>query len=899
MKYKTKLLIGFGFLLVLMLVLLGTISNALTHLTQNINEIVDDRYMKLKAANNMQNHVNNMSRLVAGIVIDETPQSINKDKRALEESISKASAAFDVLTQKTEHDRTKVLLSQIASEYQIYTQLSRRISELAEAGQKTEAIALINADMKGQKDELFHMIDNVKALQESLLDDAYDRSMEQYEFIKKLSFYLMIFGLLSGSVVTAWVIRGISKNLTGITSIISSVGYRSTDKFPRIPVTSRDEIGDIARAFNEMAQTLEEHAEQEKEFTLAMQEHSWLKTQLADITATYQGVHDINKLAELLIRKLTPLVGASYGVFYIREGQSDHWRFVKAGTFARDSQEIGSLAFEEGEGLVGQCAVENKVIQISKLPEHYVKISSGLGSSAPSSLILVPVSHEGQVLAVLELASFLPFTELQRNLLEEVAGTMGTAINSIFVHMQVRKLLKESQTLTEELQSQSEELQLQQEELRSINEKLEEQYKNSELKARELEKVKEELEKQAEQVQKASRYKSEFLANMSHELRTPLNSLLILSQILSENKEKNLTDKQVEYATTIFTSGKNLLTLINEILDLTKVESGKMEINRGEVSIKSIAIYAERGFRPLAIQKGLGFSVEIADDVPDKLWADEQRLQQIITNLLSNAFKFTSQGEIRLKLSREEIDDIAYVSIAVQDTGIGIPAEKQEIIFEAFQQADGTTSRKYGGTGLGLSISREMAKLLGGFIQVESVEGMGSTFTLYLPIEEQISTGSDPYSLPPVAAGMTAAEDQPPVSVDGEGLIGKKALVVDDDMRNIFALTAALEERKMTVIYAENGREGIQALEDNPDVDIVLMDIMMPEMDGYEAIEAIRRMPSMEKLPIIALTAKAMKHDRERCIEAGASDYISKPVEMEQLISLMRVWLYSPMEGKE
>ncbi|USG66651.1 response regulator [Brevibacillus ruminantium] len=899
MKYKTKLLIGFGSLLVLMMVLMGTIFNVLTNLTASIHEIVDDRYEKLKSANDMQNHVNNMSRLVTSIVLDENQKSFQEDKRRIEESIREAGTSLALLQNKVHVEQGRTLLSKISAEYEMYTQLARRVMEKVEIGQKREAASLISQDLIERKEELFYRIKELKDLQESLLDDAYDRSMEEYEFIKMLSLYFIGVGLLVGIVVTLWVIQGISKNLAGITSVISTVVNRSTEKFPRIPVTSQDEIGDIAKAFNKMASTLEEHAQQEKEFTQAMREQSWMKTQLAEITSLFQGIQDVQTLANLFIRRITPLVGASYGAIYIRDGQTDSTRLIKAGTYACDHSEIGASFVEVGQGLVGQCAVENHILHLTDLPEEYIRISSDLGQADPASIILLPVPYEGKVLAVVELATFTPFSAIQINLLEEITATMGITIHSIFVHMQIRNLLRESQILTEELQSQSEELQLQQEELRSINEKLEEQYKNSEQKAKELERVKEELERQADQVQKASRYKSEFLANMSHELRTPLNSLLILSQILLENKDKNLTERQLEYVQTILKSGNNLLNLINDILDLTRIESGKMVINRGDVSLREMGANALRGFQHLAVQKQLEFRVEIADDVPELIWSDEQRLQQIITNLLANAFKFTSQGGVYLHISRVAKAEGEHVAIAVRDTGIGIQSKNQEIIFEAFQQADGTTSRKYGGTGLGLSISREMANLLGGFIQLESIEGVGSTFTLYLPIlqKEEESGVLDAYALPPVATGVLEKEYQADSSslsseTPDQCLKGKKVLVVDDDMRNIFALTAALEEREMIVIYAENGREGIELLYENADVDIVLMDIMMPEMDGYEAIREIRGIPAMMHLPIIALTAKAMKHDREKCIEVGASDYISKPVEIEQLLSLMQVWLY-------
>lgn len=394
------------------------------------------------------------------------------------------------------------------------------------------------------------------------------------------------------------------------------------------------------------------------------------------------------------------------------------------------------------------------------------------------------------------------------------------------------------------------------------------------------------------QVEIANRNKSEFLANMSHELRTPLNSLLILSKMLSENKDQNLTPDQVKYAGTVYSAGCDLLALINEILDLSKVEAGKMPIDPKDVKVVEIQDYLEQSFRPVAEHKGLDFTLTVAREVPRVVYTDTNRLQQILKNLLSNAFKFTEKGKVEMRIGlakdkafpMEALKDGPVIAFVVTDTGIGIPPEKQKLIFEAFQQADGTTSRKYGGTGLGLTISREIARLLGGMIEVESVPGQGSTFTLYLPAN--YSSGD----LQVHDSESEPALDVPPLPVDAN-FEGKHVLIVDDDMRNIFAITSVLEARGMKVIFAENGKVAMKMLEQHPHVDLVLMDTMMPEMDGIEATGVIRANPSFTNLPIISLTAKAMKGDREKCIEAGASDYVTKPVDPDRLLSLIHIWL--------
>jgi two-component system chemotaxis sensor kinase CheA len=375
-----------------------------------------------------------------------------------------------------------------------------------------------------------------------------------------------------------------------------------------------------------------------------------------------------------------------------------------------------------------------------------------------------------------------------------------------------------------------------------------------------------------------------------------------------EKKNKNLTEKQVEYIQTIYSSGIDLLHLINEVLDLAKVEAGKIEVMNGEVPFETITTFAERYFSPLARQKGLEFTIFVDDDLPHSIYTDEHRLNQILRNLLSNAYKFTEKGRVSLLIKNVSPTASAkqtepMISFTIMDTGIGISKDKQDVVFHAFIQADGTISRKYGGTGLGLSISRELAQLLGGFIELQSEEGAGSSFTLYLPLLQLKEREQYVTTLLETAASLqeeeTVAQSQPGYNLIGEEgpkeyslMNGKKILIVDDDMRNIYALSSALEEFEIDVLFAENGREGIEVLQDTPEIDLILMDIMMPEMDGFEAIRHIRTKPEFKDLPIIALTAKAMKHNREQCIDAGASDYISKPIDVDQLYSLIQVWLY-------
>ncbi|HZF73260.1 MAG TPA: response regulator, partial [Gemmatimonadaceae bacterium] len=979
-------------------------------------------------------------------------------------------------------------------------------------------------------------------------------------------------------------------------------------------------------------------------------EQDWLKTNLAKFSRMMQGQKDLEAVSKLIMSELTPLVSAHHGAFYIMEDDANTPVLKLVASYAYKERKHLGNRFYVGEGLVGQAALEKKAILLTNVPDDYIRISSGLGEAPPRNIIVLPVLFEGEVKAVIELASFLPFSQIHQLFLDQLAETVGVVINMISANMRTAELLEQSQGLTLELQSQSEELRKQQEELKrsnaeleaqattlrtseellkdqqeelqQVNEELEEkasllaeQNRKVESKNEEVEAARMALEEKAEQLALSSKYKSEFLANMSHELRTPLNSLLILARLLSENKDGNLTPKQVEFAQTILTSGSDLLNLINDVLDLSKVEAGKMDVNPTEVRLIDVKDFVERSFTAVAEQKGLEFHVDLNADLPHTIYADGGRLQQVLKNLLSNAVKFTQEGEVSLTIRRAEkgrrfqnptLEAASEViAFAVSDTGIGIAKDKQRLIFEAFQQADGTTSRKYGGTGLGLSISREIARLLGGEIRVESTENQGSTFTLFLPArfvprqdgpdrqpelrdftptsrDYSTQTAPAPRAAQPVRAasrrdqrrkmqgdalqyrperravpqtvieddrehieegdrtvlviendqnfakvlldmardkgykgvveldgeaGLTAAREVRPDAItldidmpgmDGlqvldrlkrdpetrhvpvhiisgveqrrEGLkagaiaylekpvskealdsafarissfidrvpknllvvednetqrqsiveliahddvditalasaeealtklqekhfdcmvldlglhtgdmsgfdllekvksdpenhdlpiiiytgkeltaeeetrikkyaetiilkdvksperlldetalflhrieaklpeqkrkmlehlhdadsvvSGKTILVVDDDVRNIFSLTSVLEDHGMVVRFAENGKQAIEQLKKNPSIDAVLMDVMMPEMDGYETTKVIRGMEQFRALPIIALTAKAMKGDREKCIAAGASDYITKPVDTEQLLSLLRVWLY-------
>ncbi len=777
-------------------------------------------------------------------------------------------------------------------------------------------------------------------------------------------------------------------NLTRQVRAIAAVATAVTrgDLNLKIDVDAAGEIQVLQDNINTMIANL-------RDTTLANKEQDWLKGNLARISGLMQGRRDLDDVASLIMSELTPVVSAQHGAFFLAMSTGDGDE-VGSDTGKENSYELrmrgsygysaGSMptSFRPGETLIGTAAEEKRTIQVDNVPPGYLKISSGLGEAPPAHVIVLPVVFEGQVLGVIELASFQPFTHIQRDFLNQLAEMIATSVNTISVNTKTEKLLEQSQELTEQLRDRSQELENRQKALQASNAELEEkaellaqQNRDIEVKNTEIEEARQVLEERAEQLAVSMRYKSEFLANMSHELRTPLNSLLILAKLLADNAEGNLSPKQVEFAETIHGAGSDLLQLINDILDLSKVEAGKMDVSPTRIALVQLVDYVEATFRPLTAEKGLDFSVRVSPELPATLHTDEQRLLQVLRNLLSNAVKFTDSGAVELVIRPAGADvpnsirehlleagslrdaDGDLIAFSVTDTGIGIASSKMLVIFEAFKQADGTTSRKYGGTGLGLSISREIARLLGGEIHAASEPGRGSTFTLYLPLH---ASELPPQGYPQAGAGPIEAH-----GASGEGALhleapqdgaaqlplgdpagsagvfrrrrkalgggagrpalpnggqaeaapsaapeewvqsaqeepeprrtfrfqGEKVLIVDDDIRNVFALTSVLEQHGLSVLYAENGREGIEVLEQHDDVTIVLMDIMMPEMDGYATTTAIRRMPQFAGLPIVALTAKAMKGDREKAIDCGASDYVTKPVDSDHLLSVMEKWM--------
>ncbi|PWW35182.1 MULTISPECIES: response regulator [Paenibacillus] len=1239
MKIRNKLLIGFTALMAIMIVLTFVSYERLNSSNKQLDQMYQERYLKVRYTSAARGEVNDIAKVLANLLLNpnNSISAADSDLKAMQE---KGKGYLEEVRDRADSAPEHQLVDRVNTAWEAYNAYAARQVSLMSQNRVEDANNYRNSTGLAVQKEAVDSLNALSRFQDQEIDTEIKDANAAYMRAVQITVAIMIAGLLLALGVIMWVLPSITRGLNTVSMMITSFGKGRYRTIRRIQVKSTDEIGQIASVFKDVSNDLEEKLEVEKAYLQAQQDQNWMSSNIARVPELLRGIGSIRQISQMFISEFTPVLGAQLGVVYLIDEEKHPDELRRYGAYAfEENKDVGKEVYRIGEGLIGQAALDMAPIILDKTPEDYVDIGSATGSSRASGVMIYPVVFEDELIGVVELASFEGFTNLHTQLFSQLIMNLGVILNNVRRRLRVEELLRESQALTEELQVQSEELQTQQEELRRSNENLEEQtgalkrseellqrqqeeleHFNTELIAKtraleeqvreveekndEIEKTKTQLEQQAMQLSMTSKYKSEFLANMSHELRTPLNSLLILSQLLSENKDGNLSVKQQEYAQTIYMSGADLLKMIDEILDLSKVDAGKMDINYETMRMEELTSFVQQNFGPMANKKELSLNIEFDNNLPEWVYTDSHRVKQILRNLLSNAFKFTNRGSVSLigrKMKKEDLPGYLntnqeYVGFTVKDTGIGIPSDKTDLIFEAFQQVDGTTSRKYGGTGLGLSISRELARLLGGAIQVESSEGVGSSFTLFLPdnheeevqvddaareaaasseidksgrdsrtmrsgrqtvltpdpesisimelppsdspvpvlleddqenllegdkilliIEDDVNfahilmdmargrgfkaivalqgdkglemarqylpdaiildiqlpvmdgwtilgelksssatrhipvhvisviddmkqglmmgaiaylkkpsskdsldkafshiesytenqlkrlliveddeiqrkaiielIGHDDVAITAVSTGsealnelhsqrydcmvldlmltdMTGFElldqirddqylnDLPIIIYTGkeldskeemklrkyaESIIikdvksperlldettlflhrveanlpedkrrilqklhnketlfeGKKILLVDDDIRNVFALSSVLEGYRMDVTFAENGREALEILDKNPEIDLVLMDMMMPEMDGYEAMTRIRQIPKFEKLPIIALTAKAMKEDRGKCIEAGASDYVKKPIQTDQLLSLMRVWLYS------
>ncbi|BBI35307.1 response regulator [Cohnella abietis] len=1210
MKIKSKLRVGFTLLLLLLIGITSFGYLRMSQMNSSMNHFYDNRFEKVKVALAVRGEINSAGRIMNDMMIgDQDPTEGAKD---ITTKLLNADQQFKTLARLEQTSDEQDEMDGITKKTEVYTKSLTSFIELINKDEVDAAKKLYADHLRGQQRQVIDSMDGLVKTQENALKEEMGDSRRLYDRSVQMMAALTIIGLLLGIAIVLWIFPSITQGLNLLGKMADRFGKGRLRGFARFEIKSQDELGQLAHLFKKIALDLQAKNEREALLSDIQQRQGRINAQAAHVTELLQQGSDTKLVAEAFISEFAPVLGASYAHLYLVNPTANEEQLELSGAYASLGQSTGEgvsgipEVIHPGQGLVGQCFKDAQPISMEDVPAGYVKIGSSLGAAEPKGLLIHPIIYESQVIGVIELASIKGFNSENKEMLVILCDKLGTILNNIRSRQRVEELLRESQAMTEELQAQSEELVCQQEELRETNDKLESQQNDLKKSEQQLQHQQEELEltnheltvktisleqhiervaqanseleRQALQLAMTSKYKTEFLANMSHELRTPLNSLLILSEFLAENKEGNLTDKQKEYMQTIHYSGNDLMKMIDEILDLSKVDAGKMDIHPEWVVLDDISAFLDHTYTPMAVSKNLSLFVEQKEDIPEVIWTDGHRLKQIMRNLLSNAIKFTESGSVTFTIRRpseEEMEsdrkksDKGYVALSVTDTGIGIAPENSQLVFEAFRQADGTTSRKYGGTGLGLTISRELAHLLGGWIYLETSLGKGSTFTLVVP-EQVIDYGTFPLDSEPLYPydsapsspinqmarelvpeddraslvkedkvlliieddvnfakvllemahsrgfkavialqgdeGLELAKSLKPEAIildiqlpvtDGwsvlnelksdpetrhipvhvisvvkqsnEGLrmgaIGhlqkpatgeqleqvfrninrvldhkkpkklllieqedemrlsltqlidhkdvivtavpdvvrardelrensfdcivlgsnlagdsgttlldhiqestdlrripvivhglndihedvlrkirpyvnkiiikdvnsparlleetalflhrmeselpeekqkllsklhqgeaafenKKILLVDDDARNVFALSSVLEHKKMKVIVAENGREALSILEEQSDVDLVLMDIMMPEMDGYEAMKHIRSNAEWNNIPIIALTAKAMKDDRNKCIEAGASDYITKPVNTDQLLSLMRVWLH-------
>lgn len=930
LKYTIRMKIAIGYLLVICClgVTIAIVSDRMTSLQGEIERITSREIEVNNFITNIRYNVISMETSQRGYVItgDTTYLEPYNEGKAQWEANYRSLAALLANNATALKDLEAVKLT-IESWIQNTGEHTIKLRE----NNDSPAIAEFFREDPGKK-EIEQLRTQLENMRLAHLDEtkAYILQLENSNRVVTITLYTLLCAVaIVALLIAAYVSGSIVKTIRQVSSTISEIAASKGNLSRRIHVKTNDEIKELADATNSLLISLEDQA--------------WVTNRVAEVATMTQGMSNLEELARSFLSKVAPMIGAPYGVFYIRSTKGSEPRMNKLASYAEGDSFSVKESFRFGEGLVGQCAMDKRAFLLNAPPDYKAGIQSGLIELNPSSVLIVPIEFEDKVVAVVEFASLEPFSSQHLKLLESIEDHFGVAIDNVASRMEVERLLSESQAMTEELQAQteelqtqSEELQMQQEEMRMTTEHLEEQNLFAAQKTRELEQAKSELEAYAEKLRLSSQYKTNFLANMSHELRTPLNSILILSQMLYENENRSLTEEEEGYARVIHTSGNDLLALINDILDLSKIEAGKITLVVDEVNMTEIPEMMRMAFDPIADQKRITFRIELQRDIPSVIRTDGQRLQQILKNLLSNAFKFTDSGSVTFKLHHADPSVIAdkcpgrageeMVAFSVIDTGIGIPKDKQQLIFEAFQQVDGNTNRQYGGTGLGLSICNEFAQLLGGFIVVDSELHKGSTFTLYLPVApraanelEQASrevavssvAATSESSLMDTSTSLSSGESAPSAGNSGNASAshlqqnlaneeakgefaifnGKRVLLVEDDDRNIFAIMKALSSKGLEVVVARNGRECLDIVEQDSGFDLVLMDIMMPVMDGFETTRRLRMGGAMKDTPIIALTAKAMKSDQESCLKAGASDYISKPIHMEQLFSLMRVWL--------
>jgi len=741
-RIKTKLTVGY----ILLLLILAGITlfgySQLSQMNRSLNHFYDNRFEKVRVAFAVRAEVNTSGRLLNDIMIGDKELPEGADE--LTARWGTTARQLQILSGLAMGQSEMDLMEEIVITADKYGRLTEQFIDLINQDKIEKAKQLYADQLRAEQREVIDRMDELVKMQENTMKEEIAASRKTYDSSVSMAALLTFVGLLLGLAIVLWVFPSITRGLNLLGKMADSFGKGRLRGFARLEIREKDELGELGRIFKRIALDLQHKNEREAMLSGIQKRQARMNAQLARVTELLQEGADANAVAQSFISEFAPELGASYGLIYLASTAEESPRLELSGTYAllgggeKEDNPAVRLVIRPGEGLAGQCYRDAKRIKIEDVPAGYVKIGSSLGSAEAKTIIVQPIVYENTVLGVIELATFSGFHSDNEELLNALCEKLGMIVNNIHSRQRVEELLRESRAMTEELRIQSEELVCQQNILKETNDKLE-------LQNKQIAQANAELERQALQLALSTKYKSEFLANMSHELRTPLNSLLILSEFLAENREGNLTEKQQEYSRTIHASGNDLLKMIDEILDLSKVEAGKMDIHSEWLVLDDISVFLDNLFMPHAHSKQLSFVINRTGDIPESICTDGHRLKQILRNLLSNAIKFTDAGSVSLTMRRplpSELDPgrikdgTSYVALSVADTGIGIPEDKRELIFEAFRQADGATSRKYGGTGLGLTISRELAHLLGGWIHLETEVGKGSTFTLVVPVQQ-------------------------------------------------------------------------------------------------------------------------------------------------------------------
>ncbi|MDM8536455.1 response regulator [Desulfobacterales bacterium HSG17] len=946
---KAKLSGGFGFLLIMLLAASLVGLNYLSEMNKRLNSIADISARKIILVAKISQGALAVSRAEKNIILASGKEEMDRYARFTEDVLKDMKKHREELRSLADKEGRE-LLNIFVETWDKYVKVHRELRSVArqtvnisQADANTRAFDLSGGKARELSDRAIEQIAAITGKNEKDLWQDKIISDKSYSQMQTTMILMILFSLASGTGIFLLIISGLTRSLNQAINIADTIAQGNTDI--KIEVSAKDEIGKLLTAMGKMTQMLKElgivaekiaqgdlstkvdvkgendlvavsinkMVDSLAEFVSLNEIDGWLKTGQNRLNEQMRGDLNEKELADNIITFLAAYLNAQVATLYVAENQGNTLRL--AGSYAFTMRKDLNNRIKIGQGLAGQAAYEKKMISVTGIPQDYTRISSSIGNAKPNNILLIPFLLENRLIGVMEFASFHEFSQKETDFLNNIMESVAISFNSVQTRMRTNELLKKTQVQAEELEQQSEELKTSNEELeqqslelKALNEELEEKAGVLEIQKKDIEQKNREVEQKAEEVVSAGKYKSEFLANMSHELRTPLNSLLLLSGGLSRNPEQNLTSEQVEFLEIIHNSGNDQLQLINEILDLSKIEAGMMEINFKSVSIQEIADSMERKFKHVAEAKDLELKISIDQDMPDSIVTDKNRLEQITTNLISNAVKFTHKGSITINFSspgpgeagkagifpKSGLKTQETIAIAVTDTGIGIEPEKKQIIFEAFQQADGRTARKYGGTGLGLSISRELAALLGGEIQVQSIAGQGSTFTIYLPVTAKIPAQAKDKKtrelLTPISemvseikTSKTSKTDTSAYTVqdDRENLEENDAalLIIEDDPKFAEILSGQCRSKGFKSLATPNGAEGLKlAAQYLPNG--IILDLHLPDIDGRSILTALKENIATRHIPVHILS---VDEKEAAVLQQGAIGFLTKPVNQEEL----------------